>query len=835
MAIGAGGADSAQLHELAMAENEAGRPARAARLLRSALRRVGGSDPLLQARVLISLAASEAELFGADRGLAVLAEADQLARAHDLGGLRAPLANQRGVLLLRSGQTAEALVVYRAAEPWLSEADPRERCRIWLNRGGLYMLARRLREARLDLGASAEMARQAGLVQLEAKALYNLGYVEFLAGDLPEALRLMDQADRLGADFNSGVSLLDRARVLIEAGLDREADSSLEEAASIFEQAGVIQDLGEVELARAECALLAGEADAARRLALRARRRFRRRGNERWRRAADRLVITAELMRGRPTLRLVAAARGLATELAAEGIAGQARSVSYLAAEALLELGRPEEALALAMQARPAGRSEPISARLHTRYLRARLRTAASDTSAAAREIRIGLAELAAYQASFGSVDLQTASAVHGRRLAELGLSVALQGGRPADVLAAAERGRAVSSRLAPIRPPADEHAALLLAELRQVIEESRAAEGDRVELARLGTRRRELEREIKARSWTRGGAGGVAPPASVSAIRTGLRETGSTLVSYVQTKGRLHAVVVSPRRVEVRPLAGMAEVADLVRRVRADLDVLANDLLPGGLRAAATGSLHRSLAALDGLLLAPLGLGDTRVVVSPTGVLATLPWGSLPSLRGAPVTVTPTATAWLGARVPARLPVGDVVAFAGPDLLRSRDEAAGVAAVWTTEPILGVEATRHALVAELAARSIVHIAAHGTHQTENPLFSSIRLADGPLFAHELTHCAPHVVLSACDLGLATVRPGDEALGLTSVLLHQGARCVVAGVARVADDAAAAVMIDYHSRLARGEDTALALAGALAGEPDRPTPFVCFGAEWTAV
>ena len=35
---------------------------------------------------------------------------------------------------------------------------------------------------------------------------------------------------------------------------------------------------------------------------------------------------------------------------------------------------------------------------------------------------------------------------------------------------------------------------------------------------------------------------------------------------------------------------------------------------------------------------------------------------------------------------------------------------------------------------------------------------------------------APCVVLSACELGLATVRPGDEALGLTSVLLPSGAR-----------------------------------------------------------
>ena len=134
-----------------------------------------------------------------------------------------------------------------------------------------------------------------------------------------------------------------------------------------------------------------------------------------------------------------------------------------------------------------------------------------------------------------------------------------------------------------------------------------------------------------------------------------------------------------------------------------------------------------------------------------------------------------------------------------------------------------------------MASARVVHIAAHGVHQNENPLFSSIRLADGPLFAHELDQAAgtpEHVVLSACELGLATVRPGDEALGLTSVLLRLGTRSVVAGVARIADDLAAETMSAYHHLLVSGRDsaTALAEASALAA---RPVPLVGFGAEWT--
>jgi len=115
-------------------------------------------------------------------------------------------------------------------------------------------------------------------------------------------------------------------------------------------------------------------------------------------------------------------------------------------------------------------------------------------------------------------------------------------------------------------------------------------------------------------------------------------------------------------------------------------------------------------------------------------------------------------------------------------------------------------------------------------------LFSSIRLADGPLFAYELdqnSQAAEHVVLSACELGQATIRPGDEALGLTSVLLHLGTRSVVAGVARVHDEVAAEVMPQYHSLLADGMDSAQALAAVCSQPREFPAPFVCFGSSWS--
>ena len=110
----------------------------------------------------------------------------------------------------------------------------------------------------------------------------------------------MDEVLELEADVSAAVILLDRARVMIEAGLHRDADASLRQAGELFRAARLFKDVGEVELARAECALLDGEVAAARRLASSARDRFRRRGNERWRRDAELLLLQADLAAGRP-------------------------------------------------------------------------------------------------------------------------------------------------------------------------------------------------------------------------------------------------------------------------------------------------------------------------------------------------------------------------------------------------------------------------------------------------------------------------------------------------------------------------------------------------------
>ena len=840
----AGLAEARRLHALGVEHNNAGHPLRAIKLFRRALSLpvLGDSADeqarLVAARIWISLAMSESELKSPDRGLAALAEAERLVDLAQHPQLDALLHLQYGYILVRAGHFEQGLEHLDRAVALIEHAEPAHASNILLNRGSLQLYRGQLAAARQDLSRSAECAAEHGLLVEQFKAKHNLGYLEFLAGNLALALKIMDDAQAINAKVSLAVALLDRARVLLEVGLHRESDDALLEAAALFRADRLHKELAEVELARAECALLDGEIAAARRLAATARDRFRRRSNDRWRREAELVLLHADLAAGRPGARLTSPALRLAAEFRRAGLDTQARTSQLLAAEALLRAGQVEQARAVAGEAGRVRAADPVSARLHTRLVRARLSLAARDTATARREIRTGLGELANHQAQFGGIDLQTASAVHGRQLAELDLSLALAEGKPAGVLAAIERGRATSSRLPRMSAPSDPVAADLLAELRQAVEGLRAVRSDASATEQAAAHRRrvaELQRALRSRAWQAAGAGSAPRPAPLGEIEAELGRAGTALVCYFDVAGVLHAVVLAGGRSRIVALGQTLQVSEMVRRVRADLDVLARGHLPEAMHSAVCATLNRSLARLSDVLLGPLTLPEDRLVIVPTGPLAALPWTNLPPMKYRPVVVAPSATAWLAATRQARRGRGPVVAVSGPDLLHSEKEVIAVGQFWPGSRVLaGAEGGRAELVSALASATVVHVAAHGQHQAENPLFSSIRLVDGPLFAYELDHtsrAAEHVVLSACELGQATIRPGDEALGLTSVLLRLGSRSVISGVARVHDDVAAEVMTRYHADLAAGVDSAQALAAACTGS-GTPAPFVCFGATW---
>ncbi|GGK28713.1 CHAT domain-containing protein [Pilimelia terevasa] len=836
-------ARAAQLHAEAVRATERGQHDEAWSLLRAALG--AQPPPACRARILVSLAFHEAERRSLAAGLALLDEADTGGLPDQVRGI---VAMQRGLLHLRAGAPGPALAGFDAAIALLDESEPQDICRTLLNRGMLRLAPGSLVQAEADFARCVRIADSHDLTLLAAKARHNLGYLALLAGDLPRAIREMDAVAPVLADHSPTVSAVyhvDRASVLLTAGLFHEADEDLRQAAALFAVTESPQDQAETALARAQLAQRQERWGDARAHATTARRLFGERGAAPWALVADAVLLATDLGAGRGLAAVQVAGAALAARLRQHGLADEGRRTALTAAAAALRRrdGRAGPAGQRALMARHlAGdalrlrRDDPIGTRMQARALRADLADAEQEPKQALVELRAAVSDLQQHQASFGSLDLQTAAAAHVERLAAQGLRRALEQGVPAAVLAWTERARALSARLAPVSAPADAAAAEMLAELRHAQAALRtgalAGHPDPV----LRTRCLALQRQIRQRAWYRPGPRQVTAPAALRDIVGGLG-TG-TLVTYLVVDEALHALVVSGRRRELVALGAAAPLYELQRRWRADLDALAAETLPPALRASVRTACARAAAGVDDLLARPLAgrLGDGPLLVAPPARLATLPWTLLPTLRGRPLSVVRSPTAWLAARPGAALPPRPVVTVAaGPLVARADAEVKLVADTWPDAVTLGgPAATAAAVRAAAGSTDVLHVAAHGVHEPDNPLFSYLQLADGPLYGHECDSWERpprHVVLSACELGLSHRRPGDETLGMTAALLHGGAGSVVAGLARIGDEVAYAVGPVHHGALRRGLPPAAALAEALESV-DTPTPLVCFGAGW---
>lgn len=118
-------------------------------------------------------------------------------------------------------------------------------------------------------------------------------------------------------------------------------------------------------------------------------------------------------------------------------------------------------------------------------------------------------------------------------------------------------------------------------------------------------------------------------------------------------------------------------------------------------------------------------------------------------------------------------------------------------------------------MLSALDGVDVAHLAAHGTFRADNPQFSSLRLADGPLTVYDLdlVSSVPAVmVMPSCDSAVSDVGVGDELLGLSAALLRMGVAGLVAPVVPIPDRETTPLMVELHRRMVSGEDTAAALA-----------------------
>jgi hypothetical protein len=329
--------------------------------------------------------------------------------------------------------------------------------------------------------------------------------------------------------------------------------------------------------------------------------------------------------------------------------------------------------------------------------------------------------------------------------------------------------------------------------------------------------------------------------PPDLDVLKRALGET--VLLELIEDAGALHAVTVDRKHARLHRLGPVTEVGAATTALRFAVGRLASAAVSGPSRDAAHELAHESASILDRFLLAPvLGqIGDRPLLIVPAGVLHGIPWAALPMCRRRPITVSPSAGLWLAmAQKASEAPRATrTVLVGGPGPAQAPGEVADLRALYPSATALsGADATTTAFCRAVAGADLVHVAAHGTFRSDNPLFSSLRLFDGPVTVYDLEKLEPprRVVLSACEGGLSAVAGGEELMGLSAALLSLGTETLVASVTAVNDEATRTLMVELHRRLVAGSSPAQALAygRSVFADDDRAqlatSGFACFGA-----
>jgi tetratricopeptide (TPR) repeat protein len=779
------------------------------RELRGALRLAGQTGSAeREADVLASLGLALVHAGRTAKGLAAFDRAVQLSSGLLLGRVL----HRRGNVLWILGRHAAALDDFRRAVGVLRRAgDQVWTARALNGRGLVYVAVGSLGRADADFVAAGRLFAEAGQELEAAYTVLNRGVAASRLGDFPAALSFFDEAASRYQALNGPTPdlSLDRCDALLAAGLVSDALAEADAAVHDIEEArGRSTKKAELFLSAANCALAAAQPREALDRAQAAYRLFRSQQNA-WLAAHARLVlIQAQYAVGPVTSRLLHAANLAAIGLEELG-SGQATQAHLLAGRVALDLGRRAEAdrhLAAAARSRRRG---PAMARA-TGWLGEALRAdAAGQPRRRLAACRRGLEVLDEHRFTLGASELRAQATAHGAELAALAQRHAAGARRPRLFLAWTERWRATALAVPAVRPSADAQLNVGLAALREVtarLDEARRNGAPTVALQREQLR---FEGAVRARSLRARGEGGHGR--AVFDVAELLRQLGDTLLLEIaDVDGVLHVLVCGDGRVRQVTAGRTADAVRAAEFARFALRRLGRSR-PGDDPDSAQAILKTAGPNLQDAIIGPAAayLGDRPVVIVPPARLHTIPWALVPALGGRAFSVAPSAGAWLRANAAPPPAHRRVTLARGPGLLTDGAEVPLVAQLYDEVTVLSDhEATAGQVLSALDGAWLAHIAAHGHFRADSPLFSSLRMHDGPLTVYDFEQLgrAPYrLVLSSCDSGVVAPVGADELLGLVSSLLPLGTAGIIASVVPLNDQAAVPVMVALHRYLRRGQ------------------------------
>ncbi|HLL37058.1 MAG TPA: tetratricopeptide repeat protein, partial [Streptomyces sp.] len=281
--------------------------------------------------------------------------------ARGTGHTRARVRFRRAYVWWVLGHHREALEDVRRAIPVLRQADDV----IWTARAltlraTVHLALGAVERADADFTAAEKLWETTGQEHDKADAVESRGLAAFRSGDIPAALRLLDEAEERYAKLGTPTFMLNirRCEVLMAAGLAPEALAEADAAIAVLDgMGGQSTRKAELLLAAARAARLAGDPHTAIARAAVAVRLFSGQRRTWWETHARLVLIEARVAAGRSSGRLVADAAAVAERLASFG-APAAPEASLLAGRIALGLGWTADAerhLAVAARSRHGG------------------------------------------------------------------------------------------------------------------------------------------------------------------------------------------------------------------------------------------------------------------------------------------------------------------------------------------------------------------------------------------------------------------------------------------------------------------------------------------------
>jgi CHAT domain-containing protein len=288
------------------------------------------------------------------------------------------------------------------------------------------------------------------------------------------------------------------------------------------------------------------------------------------------------------------------------------------------------------------------------------------------------------------------------------------------------------------------------------------------------------------------------------------------------------------------RGLAGEKEIAEEVGKFRLQIDTLrygATTLKRH--RAVLVRRVHEHLQSLYALVLEPLEplIGSRNLIIAPHRSLHYLPFqalhdGSSYLIETREVSYTPSAQLLQQCIEQPRRQVNQAVVFGNLDELipRVTDEIKAIQAIFPNAiSRLNAEATAAELQTRSPQADVLHLACHAHFRADNPLFSSLELADGRFTvrdAYRLKLNCELVTLSACETGVNAVMPGEELIGLARGFFSAGTPTVLLSLWTVDDEATVLLMSKFYREFRADGSAARALRAAqIEALKQNPHPF----------